>query len=61
MADCAPPFARPALRNTFSRCFLFLFALSAAVAAPAAVYDSAPGCPGLPRAIVAGGRFTFGG
>ena len=57
MADCAPPFARPAFRNTFSRFFLFLFAPSAAVAA----YDSALGYPGLPRTVVAGGRFTFGG
>ena len=58
MADCAPPFARPAFRNTFSRFFLFLFVLSpAAVAA----YDSALGYPGLPRATGAGGRFTFGG
>ena len=36
MADCAPPLARLAYHNTFSRCFLFLFALSAAVVAPAA-------------------------
>ncbi len=36
MADCAPPFAHPALRNTFSRCFLFLVVLCAAVVAPAA-------------------------
>ena len=36
MADCAPPFARPAFRDTFSRFFLFLFALRADVAAPAA-------------------------
>ena len=57
MADCAPPFARPAFRNTFSRFFLFLFASSAAVAA----YDGALGYPGLPRALGAGGRFTFGG
>ncbi len=57
MADCAPPFARPAFRNTFSRYFLFLFASSAAAAA----YDSALGYRGLPRAVGAGGRFTFGG
>ena len=36
MADCAPPFAHPALRNTLSRCFVFLFVLSAAVVVPAA-------------------------
>ena len=36
MADCAPPLARLAYHNTFSRCFLFLFALSAALVAPAA-------------------------
>ena len=36
MADCVPPFSRPAFRNTFSRCFPFLFVLSAAVVAPAA-------------------------
>ena len=61
MADCAPPFARPAFRNTFSRFFLFLFASRAAAAAPAAAYDSALGYPRLPRAIGAGGRFTLGG
>ena len=35
MADCAPPFARPAFRNTFSRFFLFLFFLSPVAVAPA--------------------------
>lgn len=57
MADCAPPFARPAFRNTFSRFFLFLFTSSAAVAA----YDSAPRYPGPRRAVVSGGRFDLGG
>jgi len=45
VADCAPPFARPAFRSTFSRSFLFLFALSAAVVAPAAAQGSAVVAP----------------
>ena len=86
MADCAPPFARPAFRDTFSRFFLFLFVwfasseAGAGVASGAATADTvtvtsgamriasavaacngALGYPGLPRAVVAGGRFTFGG
>ncbi len=36
MADCVLPFARPAVRNKFSRTFLFLFVLGAAVVAPTA-------------------------
>ena len=54
-----PPFTRPAFRNTFPRFFLFLF--TRIDNATGAVYDKAPSYPGPPRAVVAAGRFTFGG
>ena len=38
MAVCAPPLARPAFRNTFSRSFLFV--VCAALVAPAAAQVS---------------------